>query len=75
MDPTLENADAIFPWFIVTQLPAGLVIAAVFSASMSSLDSSMHSISTAVTTDSYQRFRPGALIGILISHESTSKSR
>lgn len=63
MNPTLENADAIFPWFIVTQLPvglAGLIIAAVFSASMSSLDSSMHSISTAVTTDFYHRFRPNA---------------
>jgi len=62
MNPTLENADAIFPWFIITQLPAGvagLVVAAVFSASMSSLDSSMHSIGTAVTTDFYQRFRPG----------------
>ena len=61
LNPTLEQADAIFPWFIVTQLPAGvagLVIAAVFSASMSSLDSSMHSVATAATTDFYRRFRP-----------------
>ena len=55
----LDKADQIFPWFIAHQMPwglAGLVIAGVFAASMSSLDSSMHSISTAVTTDFIQRF-------------------
>jgi len=44
-----------------SQLPpglAGLVIAGVFAAAMSSLDSSMHSIATAVTTDFVRRFRP-----------------
>ena len=54
----MEN-DGIFPLFIANQLPAGisgLVIAGIFSASMSSLDSSMHSISTVVTVDFYQRF-------------------
>ncbi|HUU91367.1 MAG TPA: sodium/solute symporter [Phycisphaerae bacterium] len=61
MSPTLENADAVFPWYIVTQLPtgvAGLLIAALFAAAMSSLDSSMNSVATAVTTDFYRRFRP-----------------
>jgi Na+/proline symporter len=59
----LTNGDAIFPWFIVTELPqgvAGLVIAAVFAASMSSLDSSMNSVSAAVTTDFFKRFHPKA---------------
>jgi len=55
----LDKADQIFPWFITTEMPAGLaglVIAGVFAAAMSSLDSSMHSIATAVTTDFYVRF-------------------
>ena len=58
MDPTLANESAIFPLFIVTQLPlgiAGLVVAAIFAAAMSSLDSSMNSVSAAFTTDFYQR--------------------
>ncbi|HOX39173.1 MAG TPA: sodium/solute symporter [Candidatus Brocadiia bacterium] len=62
MNPTLTNADAIFPWFIVTQLPngvAGLLIAAIFAAAMSTLDSSMNSIATALTTDFYRRLKIG----------------
>jgi len=62
LNPTIENADAVFPWYIVTRLPegvAGLLIAGVFAAAMSSLDSSMNSIATAVTTDWYGRFRRG----------------
>ncbi len=57
----LEKADQIFALFISRQMPpglAGLVIAGVFAAAMSSLDSSMHSISTALTTDFVRRFRP-----------------
>ncbi|NIP55207.1 MAG: sodium/solute symporter, partial [Phycisphaerae bacterium] len=57
----LEKADQIFALFIARQMPsglAGLVIAGVFAAAMSSLDSSMHSIATAVTTDFVRRFRP-----------------
>lgn len=55
--------DQIFPLFIGQQLPvglSGLVIAGIFAASMSSLDSSMHSISTAWTVDFYRRFNPGS---------------
>jgi Na+/proline symporter len=51
--------DSVFPRFIANQLPpgiAGLVIAGIYSASMSSLDSSMHSVSTVVTVDFYKRF-------------------
>ena len=57
---TLERSDALFPWFIVTQLPAGiagLLIAGIFAAAMSSLDSSMNSVSAAFTTDFYRRFK------------------
>ena len=62
LSPVMAKTDAIFPWFIVTQLPvglAGLLIAGVFAAAMSSLDSSMNSVATAFTTDFYRRFRPG----------------
>ena len=51
--------DSVFPLFIANHLPpglAGLVIAGIYSASMSSLDSSMHSVSTVATVDYYERF-------------------
>ncbi|MEZ6036953.1 MAG: sodium/solute symporter [Planctomycetota bacterium] len=53
--------DEVFPLFVAERLPAGLaglVIAGIFAASMSSLDSSMHSIATAATVDWYQRLGP-----------------
>lgn len=55
--------DEVLPLFVSGQLPAGLsglVIAGIFAASMSSLDSSMHSIATTCTVDWYRRFRPKA---------------
>lgn len=55
--------DEVLPLFVAGQLPAGLaglVIAGIFAASMSSLDSSMHSIATACTVDWYQRLRSDA---------------
>lgn len=58
---TLDQPDQLLPWFIVQEMPAGLgglVIAGVFAAAMSSLDSSIHSITTAVTTDFFRRFQP-----------------
>lgn len=56
----LQKNDQILPWFVANQMPAGLaglVIAGVFAAAMSSLDSSMHSICTAVSNDFIKRFR------------------
>ena len=56
----LEKNDQILPWFVAHEMPAGLaglVIAGVFAAAMSSLDSSMHSICTAVSNDFVKRFR------------------
>ncbi|MEA1950451.1 MAG: sodium/solute symporter [Planctomycetota bacterium] len=53
------RTDDIFPWFIVHELPvgvSGLLIAGLVAASMSSLDSSMNSMATSITTDFYQRF-------------------
>ena len=61
-NPEIINADRpdeLLPFYIVQNLPvgvAGLVIAGVFAASMSSLDSSMNSIATAYITDIQQRF-------------------
>lgn len=55
--------DEVFPLFVAGQLPAGLsglVIAGIFAASMSSLDSSMHSIATACTVDWHKRLSPTA---------------
>lgn len=60
LNPDLLNNDAIFPWFIATQLPAGisgLLIAGIFAASMSSLSSSMNSGATAYATDVHFRFK------------------
>ncbi len=60
LDP-VGKIDQIFPWFIARELPmgvAGLVIAGLFAAAMSSLDSSMNSMATAITTDFYRRFKP-----------------
>lgn len=61
LNPTMAMTDAVFPWYIVSQLPAGiagLLIAGIFAAAMSSLDSSMNSVATAFTTDFYKRFKP-----------------
>lgn len=56
--------DRIYPFFIVRELPigvSGLVIAAIFAGTMSSLDSSLNSISTVCINDFYRRYiRPSA---------------
>ena len=63
--PALEGAkpEEVFPYFILTQVPAGLagfVIAGMLAAAMSTLDSSINSSAATVTTDFYRRFRPKA---------------
>ncbi len=55
-DPTVPGleADQVLPYFILTKVPAGLaglVIAGVLAASMSSLDSSLNAIATLVIVD------------------------
>ena len=53
------NADRIFPRFISFHLPqgvSGLVVAAMFAAAMSSIDSGVNSISAVVTSDFLARF-------------------
>lgn len=60
---TMTNADAIFPHFIMAEMPmgiAGLLIAAIFAATMSTVSSNVNSISTAFTSDFYQHFFPNS---------------
>jgi solute:Na+ symporter, SSS family len=62
LNPRIAN-DSIFPFFVVNELPAGvagLIIAAVFAASQSTISSSLNSLATAVVTDFYRRFQPNA---------------
>jgi SSS family transporter len=58
----LTTNNAILPLFAVTELPpgiAGLVIAAIFAASMAVMSAGINSLTTASTVDFYQRiFRP-----------------
>lgn len=54
-----DNADQIFPHFIAFELPmgiSGLVVAAMFAAAMSSIDSGVNSITAVVVTDLLDRF-------------------
>lgn len=54
-----ENADDIYPRFISFHLPAGVsgfVVAAMFAAAMSSIDSGVNSITAVVMTDLMERF-------------------
>lgn len=59
-----EKPDQVFPFYIVTQVPAGLVgiiISAILAAGMSTLSSSLNSAATVWTLDFYQRgWRPDA---------------
>jgi Na+/proline symporter len=53
-----QTSDAIFPAFIVSQLPAGiagLVIAGIFAAAQSTVSGSLNSVVTALMTDFYDR--------------------
>jgi len=57
------QSDRIFPHFIVSHLPpgvVGLVIAAVFAAAMSTLASSLNSSSATAVADFYMPMRPAS---------------
>jgi SSS family solute:Na+ symporter len=59
-----DQADRIFPYFILTQLPPGVrgvLLAAIFAAAMSTISTSLNSSATLLLTDWYKRFyRPQA---------------
>ena len=57
-DDNYTDVNYVFPTFVVTQLPVGLVgllIAAIFAAAMSSVAAELNSLSTASVIDFYRR--------------------
>ncbi len=53
------RSDAVFPYFIVNELPVGLtglLIASIFAAGMSTISTSYNSTATVFLTDYYRRF-------------------
>lgn len=55
--------DEVFPFFIATEMPVGivgLIIAALAAGAISSIDSSINCISACVVEDYYSRLRPKA---------------
>jgi len=56
---SMTNSDSIFPHYIMCELPAGiagLLIAAIFAAAMSTLSSNINSASTVLTEDFYAKY-------------------
>ena len=56
---TYNDTNYIFPWYIVSTLRgglAGLVIAVIFAAAMSSLSGEFNSLATATMVDFYKRY-------------------
>jgi SSS family transporter len=54
----IQKEDQILPYFVVTQLPAGLpglLIAAIYAASMSTISAGLNSLSSATVVDFKQR--------------------
>ena len=71
LDITMGQSDAIFPFFMMSQMPAGVagaLIAAIFAATMSTISSNINSVATAFSIDFWKRFRPSTtdtqLVGI-----------
>ncbi|NOX65411.1 MAG: sodium:solute symporter [Chlorobi bacterium] len=61
--PVGIKPDAVFPYFIVSQLPTGivgLILSALIAAAVSSLDSDLNCISAIGVEDYYKRFRPNS---------------
>ncbi len=58
-----ENADKVFPYFIVNVLPTGmtgLLIASIFAAGMSTVSTSVNSSATVILTDHVKKYmHPG----------------
>jgi SSS family solute:Na+ symporter len=55
----IENADKVFPHFIVHGLPigmTGLLIASIFAAGMSTVSTSINSSATVILADHYQKY-------------------
>jgi len=64
-DPTLNPSDTnyVFLWYVLHNLPAGLVglvLAAVFSASMSSMSAEINALGATTVVDLWRRYAGGA---------------
>lgn len=56
---SLENADRVFPYFIVSMLPkglTGLMIATIFAAGMSTISTSINSSATVILEDHFKKY-------------------
>lgn len=61
--PADTRADAVFPFFILNEMPVGiigLIISALLAAAISSLDSDLNCLAAVGVDDFYSKFRPGA---------------
>jgi len=61
-DRTYNDVNYVFPTFVTTHLPVGLVgllMAAIFAAAMSTISAELTSLSTATVIDFYRRFGAG----------------
>ncbi len=62
-DRTYNDVNYVFPTFVMTHLPIGLVgllMAAIFAAAMSTISAELASLSTASVIDFYRRFGGGS---------------
>ena len=58
LNTDLNDTNYIFPYFIIKHIPVGiigLIIAAIFAAALSSIDSTLNALSTCSIVDWYQR--------------------
>jgi SSS family solute:Na+ symporter len=59
--PANTKPDEVFPFFIMTQLPVGvvgLILSALMAAAISSLDADLNCLSAICVSDYYARFKP-----------------
>lgn len=65
LSPAMENVDAVFPYYIYTKLPKGLIgllISGIFAAAMSTLSGSMNSAATAFEVDIRPKLFPKSVM-------------
>src|SRR5262249_16995725 len=63
LPPHVNKADEVFPYFLATKIPAGLAgifMAALFAAGMSTLSSDLNCLCAIAVQDYYRKLRPAA---------------
>ncbi len=59
----VDKADKVFPYFLITRVPvgfAGLFMAALFAAGMSTLASDLNCLSAVIVEDYYRKLKPNS---------------